>query len=92
MEIRTIIGLIGIGLIVGPIIPSMIQVIILYYQMVHHTISATDYQSRLIPLITDLLTPTEYSIYAIFGKFGTYVVGAILFLYWFLTGQFGRNK
>jgi len=43
-------------------------------------------------IIIDLVIPTEYSIYSIFGKYGPYAVGAILIIYWFLTGEFGRQR
>jgi hypothetical protein len=93
MEIRTVVGLIGIVLIVGPIVPPLVQVFILYYQMVFfHTMSSSEYLAKMTPLIVDLLTPTEYTIYSIFGKYGFYVVGGVLILYWYLTGQFNNNR
>ena len=92
MKIKTILVLIGIALIVVPTLPPLIQGIILYYQMVFHTMSADEYQKKILPVITDLIIPTEYSIYTIFGKYGPYAVGFILILYWFLTGEFDKRR
>ncbi len=87
MEFRTIILLVGIGLLIGPAIPSLIQYFVLFYQLDLHQITFQEYQQRITPIIVDLLTPTEASIVFTFGKYGLWVVAIFLFAYWYLTGR-----
>ncbi len=87
MNLRTIILLIGIGLLLGPAIPSLVQGFVLFYEFNYHQITVQEYQQRIMPIITDLLTPTEASIVWTFGKYGMWVVAIVLFAYWYFTGR-----
>lgn len=87
MSIRAIIFLVGVGLLLGPAIPSLVQGFVLFYQLDFHQITVQEYQQQIMPIIVDLVTPTEASIVFTFGKYGSWAVAIILFAYWYLTGE-----
>jgi len=95
VTIKTIIGLVGILLIIVPLIQPFAEGFSLYYQLLGKEITSSEYQNKIVPIIVDILTPGEKYIVDNYSKYGFWVVGILLMIYWIFTGEankIGTNR
>lgn len=78
-------------MILGPMISPLTNSFSLYYQLVNKEITPNEYWNQVLPYLVSILTPTEVYIFNGLEKYGMYVVGAALVIFWIATGSGQKN-